>query len=169
LECVAVALREKYPAATIIVCADDDWLTRVNGRSKNVGKIAGQKAAKDKGAALALPWFGPARPKWATDFNDQARLSGLDGVADGIRLALVSHEENLRLHAGEPPPATSDVTISEDALALRFAETNGDALRFVAVWPRWFEWTTNRWRADEKLHAMSLARATCREAAEGVK
>jgi hypothetical protein len=50
-------------------------------------------------------------------------------------------------------------------VALRFAETNGDALRFVAVWPRWFEWSANRWRADEKLHAMSLARVTCRQAA----
>ena len=59
----------------------------------------------------------------------------------------------------DAPPA-----VTKDALALRFAETNVD-LRFVAVWPRWFEWTTNRWRADEKLHAMSLARVTCRQAA----
>jgi putative DNA primase/helicase len=176
IENVASVLREKYPAATIIVCADDDWLTRVNGKPKNVGKIAGQKAAKAIGAALALPWFGSARPKWATDFNDQARLSGLDDVADGVKLALVEHQESLeRLRAEEPPPSTPEdfgrssaddsVMLSEDALALRFAETNGDTLRFVAVWPRWFEWATNRWRADEKLHAMSLARETCRQAA----
>jgi phage/plasmid primase-like uncharacterized protein len=105
LECVAVALRAKHPAATIIVCADDDWLTRVNGKLRNVGKTAGQKAARAVGGALAVPWFGPARPRWATDFNDMARLSGLEDVADGIRLALVSHEE--RQHAGEPPAAAS--------------------------------------------------------------
>jgi putative DNA primase/helicase len=58
---------------------------------------------------------------------------------------------------------------SEDALALRFAETNGDALRFVAMWPRWFEWAANRWRPDTKLHAMTLARETCRTAAGGLE
>jgi putative DNA primase/helicase len=159
LECVARVLREKYPDVAIIVCADDDWLTKVNYKAKNVGKLAGQKAAQAIGAALATPWFGPARPRWATDFNDQARLSGLPDVADTIRLALVEHAEALeRLRAGEPPPSTPEdygrsstddsAMLSEDALALRFAETN-DGLRFVAPWSRWIEWAASRWRPDE--------------------
>ena len=121
-----------------------------------------------------MVWIGA--PEMGDGFQDQARLSGLDDVADGVKLALVEHQESLeRLCASEPPSSTPEdfgrssaddsVMLSEDALALRFAETNSDTLRFVAVWPRWFEWTTNRWRADEKLHAMSLARVTCRQAA----
>jgi putative DNA primase/helicase len=179
LERVAMALRGKYPTAAIVVCADDDWMTRVNGKSKNVGKLAGEKAAQAIGAALAVPWFGPARPRWATDFNDQAKLSGLHDVADAIRLALVAHKETIeRQQAEEPPPSTPEdygrssaddsAMLSEDALALHFAETN-DGLRFVAPWSRWFEWAASRWRPDEKLHTMSLARETCRQAAGGVE
>jgi hypothetical protein len=179
LERVARVLRGKYPDTTIIICADDDWMTRVGGKPKNVGKIAGEKAAKAVDGVLAMPWFGAARPRQATDFNDEACLCGLDAVADTIRLAVIKHQEDIeRQRAGEPPPsvpedfgrssADDSAMFSEDALALRFAETN-DGLRFVAPWSRWLEWSTNRWRADEKLHAMSLARETCRQAAGGVE
>lgn len=60
----------------MIVCGDDDWLARVNGKRKNVGKTAAEKAAKAVGDVLALPWFHPSgRPAWASDFNDMARCT----------------------------------------------------------------------------------------------
>jgi phage/plasmid primase-like uncharacterized protein len=94
LEIVAKAMRAKHPTATIIVAADDDWVTRIKGKPHNTGKIAAQKAAKAIGGVLALPWFHPSsRPKWATDFNDMARLYGLDEVATCIRLAVIKHTE----------------------------------------------------------------------------
>lgn len=109
LEPVARALRKKYPDATIIICGDDDWLTRVNGKPHNTGKIAAQKVAKAIDGVLVLPWFGPARPQWATDFNDVAKLSGPGEVATGIRLALIEHEERAReAPPEEPPPAAPE-------------------------------------------------------------
>jgi phage/plasmid primase-like uncharacterized protein len=107
LEDVARALREKYPAATIVICGDDDWLTEVNGKPRNVGKLAAQKAAEAVGGVLALPWFGSARPPWATDFNDAAKLAGTEEVATAIRLAMIQHDEDHQTaQAAEPPPAT---------------------------------------------------------------
>jgi putative DNA primase/helicase len=178
LEGVAEALRKKYPAATLVVCGDDDWLTRVNGKSRNVGKLAAHKAAEAVGGALALPWFGPARPAWATDFNDMEKLSGLDEVKTRIRLATIEHEEARQLHRdAEPPPATPEdfgqssadesAAFSDDALALRFAEQHVNALRFTALWSKWSEWDDGRWCRDEKLRTMSLARELCRQVARG--
>jgi putative DNA primase/helicase len=181
LEAVAVALREKYPAVTTIICGDDDWLTKVNGKQRNVGKIAAQKAAESVNGVLALPWFNPSgRPNWATDFNDQAKLSGLDDVMTTINLAIVAYEENQqRERDAEPPPAMPEdfglrsndrgAPFSDDALALRFADAHAQTLQFVAPWSRWFEWDDNIWRTDQKLHTMSLARELCREVAKGCK
>jgi phage/plasmid primase-like uncharacterized protein len=121
LEAVARALREKYPNATIIVCGDDDWRTKQNGKPHNTGKIKAQKAAEAVDGAVALPWFSEsARPQWATDFNDQARLSGLDDVKDTIRLARVKHDEDRqRQRDAEPPPATpEDFGLSSEAVTL---------------------------------------------------
>jgi phage/plasmid primase-like uncharacterized protein len=109
LEPVAVILRAKYPDARIIMCGDDDWLTKVNGKPKNVGKLAAEKAAKAIGGALAVPWFNSARPRWATDFNDQAKLYGLGEVENTIRLAVIKHDEDQQAaRNAEPPPANPE-------------------------------------------------------------
>ena len=176
LECVAKALRGKYPHATMVICGDDDWLTKVNGKPKNVGKLAAKKTAEAVGGVLALPWFfGSARPAWATDFNDMAKLYGLDEVADRIRLDLIAHQEaQERKQAAEPPPATHEdfglpgtdnTAFSDDALALRFAGTHEANLVFVAKWSQWLEWSDSRWLVDERLNSFNLARQTCRQAA----
>jgi hypothetical protein len=68
-----------------------------------------------------------ARPAWATDFNDMAKLHGLDEVNTRIRLDLIALEEaQERKQAAEPPPATHEyfglpsrdsTAFSDDALA----------------------------------------------------
>jgi hypothetical protein len=163
----------------MVITGDDDWLTKVNGKTRNVGKLAAKKAADAVSGVLALPWFfGSARPAWATDFNDMAKLYGLDEIKTRIRLATIEHEEaQQRLRDAEPPPATPEdfgrssaedsAAFSDDALALRFAELHADDLRFTALWSHWSEWDDGQWRRDEKLHTMSLARVMCREAARG--
>ncbi len=177
-ETVAMALREKYPTSVMVICGDDDWLTRVNGKTKNVGKIAAQKAAKAVGGILALPWFGSARPAWATDFNDMEKLSGPDEVASCIKLAKIKHEEDLqRERDAEPPPsvpedfglssADDSTAFSDDALALGVAQAHGKELRFVAPWARWLRWHEGRWAFDERLHTFDVVRKICRAAARG--
>ena len=54
---------------------------------------------------------------------------------------------------------------SDDALALQFAAGNKDRLRYVAAWGRWLRWDDTRWRFDETLVAIDLARRVCRDEA----
>src|SRR5579863_7837827 len=61
--------------------------------------------------------------------------------------------------------ATRPPDWSDEALALRFAETYGDRLRFVAAWSRWLCWDGARWKADDTKLAFDCARKICREAA----
>ena len=57
------------------------------------------------------------------------------------------------------PPA-----FTEEALALRFAETHADDLRYVAAWGKWYIWTGTQWREDVTLKVFDHARKICRTA-----
>jgi hypothetical protein len=83
---------------------------------------------------------------------DTAQEDFADGVADHMEI-------------GERPELAD---LSHDALAVRFADLHVGDMRFAATMGRWFVWDTNRWRPDEKLHAMTLAREVCREAARQI-
>lgn len=65
LKPVCEALREKFPDARLIVCADDDHTTE-----GNPGLTKATEAARAVGGLLAVPEFGDDRPDGATDFND---------------------------------------------------------------------------------------------------
>jgi putative DNA primase/helicase len=147
LETVARVLREKYPAATMAICGDDDWLTRISGKPKNVGKLAAAKAAEAVGGVLTLPWFGSARPPWATDFNDQARLSGLDELATTIRLAIVKDEEDRqRERDAEPPPANpEDFGVLPDGAAPDEGVTLNDFYAYMPTHTYIFAPTRDMW------------------------
>ena len=54
---------------------------------------------------------------------------------------------------------------TDEALALRFAETHANGLRYVAAWNRWLRWDGTRWQFDDTLFAFDLARKICRRAA----
>jgi putative DNA primase/helicase len=58
------------------------------------------------------------------------------------------------------PPAYSD-----EALALRFAETHAGNLRYVAAWGRWLSYDETYWRFDDTLLSFDRARKICRDAA----
>ena len=76
---VARALRVKYPALRLIVCADDDDKT-----PGNPGLTKAREAAQAVGGFLAVPDFGENRPESATDFNDLHRHTGPEGVRAAI-------------------------------------------------------------------------------------
>lgn len=79
LEPVALALHAKRPDLTLIICADDDYLTE-----GNPGITKATKAAAAVGGLVAVPDFGPDRQSGMTDFNDLARYLGLDAVKEII-------------------------------------------------------------------------------------
>jgi putative DNA primase/helicase len=128
LENVAPLLRERYPDATIFVCGDDDWLTKMNGQPHNTGKIAATNAARAINGILALPEFGPARAKGDTDFNDQyLRFGGLDkdGREDGleaVRQTLLRAWKEHKRAPPEPEPPAAAPPFSEEDIALRLTD-----------------------------------------------
>lgn len=96
---VSKALREKYPAREIIICADNDQFT-----DGNPGMTKATEAAKAINAKIAVPQFADASKK-PTDFNDMAALAGLEEVQRQIEAAAVpkeSDEEILKKLAALP-------------------------------------------------------------------
>ena len=59
--------------------------------------------------------------------------------------------------------------ISEEDLALRFAEIHAGRLRHVAPWNKWFIWNGSQWIVDETRMAFSLSRDLCRDHAAMTK
>ncbi len=124
---VARLLRKKYPAAEIIVCGDDDWFTRINGKDRNTGKIAATSAAREVGGILAMPDFGQfrsSRKRDDTDFNDQfLRFRGVGNEGRDVGLANVRQTlaDARRTHrdrqgddddrGSEPPPEPSGAIV----------------------------------------------------------
>lgn len=68
---VADALRAKYRDATLIFCADDDYLNDIN-----VGIDKARSAALAVGGLLAVPDFGDVERDGESDFNDLVGLRG---------------------------------------------------------------------------------------------
>ncbi len=72
---VSQTFREKYPKASIVLCADDDHLT-----TDNPGIMKSTEAAATIDGKVLAPVFGVNRPDKATDFNDMAKLTGKAAV-----------------------------------------------------------------------------------------
>ncbi|HDY86477.1 hypothetical protein LCGC14_1300370 [marine sediment metagenome] len=64
---VAIAVRSKYPAAEIIIAADDDRL-----KPNNPGLTSANAAALAVDASIAMPSWPDDAPKSLSDFNDLA-------------------------------------------------------------------------------------------------
>ena len=58
---------------------------------------------------------------------------------------------------------------SDDALALQFAATHANTLRYVAKWGVWLRWNGTCWRYDDTLHIYDLVRAICRQVGNGCR
>ena len=110
---VAKLLKSKYPAAQIVICADDDSET-----PGNPGLTSAREAAAAVNGVVAVPDFGPDRPMHATDFNDLHRHAGIEAVKRCVDAALAGYSARttkfwaepdldvLHLHR-RPPPSLS--------------------------------------------------------------
>lgn len=76
---VCKSLRAREKERLIVICADDDRFTMVQGEPKNPGMEKAQAAAKEVKAIVCKPLF--PKNSTGTDFNDLHQLSGLSQVA----------------------------------------------------------------------------------------
>jgi putative DNA primase/helicase len=79
---VAQTIRSKFPDMKIVIAADDDHATE-----GNPGLTKATEAARAVNGILAVPAFPNNRGPKDSDFNDLARLSGLDAVRECIETA----------------------------------------------------------------------------------
>jgi putative DNA primase/helicase len=112
LVAVATALRERYPLARLVVCADDDHLT-----PGNPGRTMAMAAARAVAGELAVPIFPGERPAWATDFNDLHRLHGLSAVQTALMATETAMDADPDPAAAHPAPQSGD-SWSEDSWPL---------------------------------------------------
>jgi len=83
LASVTTIVRANHPECRILICADDDYLTRNHaGDLTNVGRLSARKVAKAvPGCDLLWPVFTAAtRGPKDTDFNDLHKAQGLEAV-----------------------------------------------------------------------------------------
>jgi putative DNA primase/helicase len=92
-----------------------------------------------------------------------AEINGLVGVhgQDAVQAALADAfsdpaEDEADAIELRPPE------LSDDALALDFAEQHHERLRYVAIWGNWLEWDGCRWTKDGTLKVLDLARKAVR-------
>jgi len=99
------AMRERFPAARLVILAD-------------VQKASGEpdpqavRAARETGAALAVPDFGADRDEAETDFNDMAARLGMDAVRQTIEGAIAVAKGTggvTPTHWPDPQPLTARI------------------------------------------------------------
>jgi putative DNA primase/helicase len=106
---VVRALRGRFPAARLALCADDDRATEAR-TGKNPGRLKAAEAARlaGKGRALViLPEGLPADGSGGSDFNDLHARAGLAAVRDVIERALADADK--RTPEKRPPGAAGAV------------------------------------------------------------
>ena len=100
LPTVAELIRAKFPDFKLIIAADDDWKN-----DPNTGLVKAKEAALEVGGYLTIPKFPKDRDDKDTDFNDLARLSGVDVVRLQIESASLVDPDAW----GEPLPLSANI------------------------------------------------------------
>src|SRR5260370_41026450 len=95
---------------------------------------------------------------------DQARAdaSGDDASADQTGANQTGGPTGPAMPGSTAPPDVAP-RLSEEALALLFADRHANLLRYVALWNKWLIFNARKWEFDETRNTGSLARAPCRQ------
>ena len=128
---VAAAMRQQYPQAKIVICADVDKATGT------VPDKYAVEAAQLVGGYLAVPDFGADRPEGAKDFNDLHQLQGLEAVKACIDAAKLI----------EPEPAQAEADEGSHVVITSFADIKPEAI----------DWLWYSWLARGKFHLLAGA------------
>lgn len=110
---VAKALRQRYPAALLVLCGDDDRTTEAR-TGTNTGRVKAEAAARAVGGLAVFP---EGLPEGASDFNDMRQAQGLDAVRDVVDAAIAAHQGRSQtpaatdaVAAATEPPAAPEKT-----------------------------------------------------------
>jgi putative DNA primase/helicase len=125
-------------------------------------------------------------------FDGETLADPIEGVAYGRNCAIVQMRDGtpsifsfahggaryeLRPEDEAPPPAivgdgveggdvaafsVTVIWLSEDTLALVFADRHASGLRYVANWGKWLAWTGTYWAYEKTLAVYDIARKVCR-------
>lgn len=121
LKHVAGVMRKKYPAARLLICADDDRETE-----SKIGKNPGTTAAAAAAKAVNGYWCKPeSLPEGGTDFNDLAIASGIDVVRTQLHNVMSQMDG-----AAEPVSSAGAANVSSDgtkSARKKKAATSGNA------------------------------------------
>lgn len=139
LKAVAKTMRERYPAADVIILAD---LVKATGEADPHAI----DAARSVGGKLVVPDFGPDRDPGMTDINDMATLCGLEAVRRAIANALPVVE-------GDAQPSREDAPGGELARSVSL-------IRASDVTPEPISWLWDGWLAVGKMHVLGGAPGT---------
>ncbi|RYF58463.1 MAG: hypothetical protein EOO27_12500 [Comamonadaceae bacterium] len=88
---VVPMLRELHPEVRMLICADDDWLTRdpITRALNNPGRTAAKTVAKlVPGVDIVYPIFDDTRQPPDTDFDDLRLRQGLEACRRQLRMAV---------------------------------------------------------------------------------
>ena len=96
---VAHALRQRHPAALLVLCGDDDQATQAK-TGNNPGR---DKATAAAGAVQGLAVFPVDLPEGGSDFNDMHQAHGLQAVRACVVAAVQAHRQAMQA----TPAATS--------------------------------------------------------------
>jgi putative DNA primase/helicase len=86
LAAVAKVLRQRYPAALLVLCGDDDRATEAR-TGTNTGRVKAEAAARAVSGFTAFP---EGLPEGASDFNDMHRAHGLEAVRGTVEGAIAA-------------------------------------------------------------------------------
>jgi len=100
LAAVAKALRQRYPAALLVLCGDDDRATEAR-TGTNTGRVKAEAAAR---AVSGFTVFPEGLPEGASDFNDMHRAHGLDAVRGTVESAIATALQAPQAPAPAPAP-----------------------------------------------------------------
>jgi len=118
LKPVAITMRGKYPDARIVICADNDQWTEINGKPVNPGRVGAEQAAVAIGGAQVVwPDIPSDDPGKRTDWNDLHQSEGIEAVRDGLTAApIVERVEDDTPPTQEPEWRGDDIGPTPDEI-----------------------------------------------------
>ncbi len=110
----AKAVRERYPAANILIAADDDHhLPKRTPPLPNKGQKCAWAAAEAVGGKVLAPSFTSAeKDSGATDWNDLKQLRGEKGLLTALRVSFIRMQQNHVRGAGKDKGLERQLEIS---------------------------------------------------------